>query len=588
MAKRKYNDTFLDYGFTFIEKGDEQLPQCVICFKTLSNASMKTYQLKQHFSNIHPQFSGKNRSFFEMKASSLKKMKMDSAGQFQTQSNAILTASYEVSLQVAKAKKPHNIAETLIKPCLVECAGILFGESAKSKINQVSLSNNTVKSRIADMACDIKSQLIENIKASPVFGIQLNESVDCANLSQLMVFVCYIRNKTIEEDFLFCRPLETTTKASDVLKLVEDFFTEENLDWAKLGSVCTDGAPAMLGVRSGFLALVKQKNPNVIGMHCIIHREALASRTMPQSLKQTLDYAIKVVNYIKSSALNARLFGKLCHDLGAEYESLLFHTSVRWLSRGNMLIRLVRLLPEVIEFLEIQHKQELKTNISDAMFQIRLAYLADMFSHLNSLNLKLQGVDVNILGLRDKIAAFTAKLKLWKTKMQSGQKVESFPMMSKSSETNSSNTIIQDEAVEHLNSLIKEFHRYFPDVECDTPLMTFTRNPFRVSVEDFSDQNDSSQQEFLDMIHDSTIKTSFEDESLDKFWVMMEKVYPKIAEKPLALLTMFPSTYLCESTFSSVVAVKTKARNKLQDLEADLRCAISKITPRISSIVGKK
>ena len=151
-------------------------------------------------------------------------------------------------------------------------------------------------------------------------------------------------------------------------------------------------------------------------MHCIIHREALASRTMPPSLKQTLDYAIKVVNYIKSSALNARLFEKLCHDLGAEYESLLFHTSVRWLSRGNMLIRLVRLLPEVIEFLEIQHKQELKTNISDAMFQIRLAFLADMFSHLNILNLKLQGVDINILGLRDKIAAFIAKLKLWKTK----------------------------------------------------------------------------------------------------------------------------------------------------------------------------
>ena len=97
-----------------------------------------------------------------------------------------------------------------------------------------------------------------------------------------MVFVHYICNQTIEKDFLFCRPLQTTTKASDVLKFVENFFTEEYLDWAKLGSVCTDVAPAMLGVRSSFLALVKQKNPNVIGMHCIIHREALASRTMPQ------------------------------------------------------------------------------------------------------------------------------------------------------------------------------------------------------------------------------------------------------------------------------------------------------------------
>ena len=151
------------------------------------------------------------------------------------------------------------------------------------------------------MACDIKFQLIENIKASPVFGIQLDESVDSANFSQLMVFVRYIHDKTIEKDFLFCHPLETTTKASDVLKLVEDFFTAGNLDWNKLGSVCTDVAPAMLGVRSGFLTLVKQKN-------CNIHREALASKTMSQPLKQALDCAAKVINYIKVSALNTRPF----------------------------------------------------------------------------------------------------------------------------------------------------------------------------------------------------------------------------------------------------------------------------------------
>ena len=72
-SKRKYNNTYLNYGFTFIERGDEQLPLCVICFKTLSYAIMKVYQLKQHLSKIHLQFTYKNRSFFEVKASSLKK-----------------------------------------------------------------------------------------------------------------------------------------------------------------------------------------------------------------------------------------------------------------------------------------------------------------------------------------------------------------------------------------------------------------------------------------------------------------------------------------------------------------------------------
>jgi len=81
-------------------------------------------------------------------------------------------------------------------------------------------------------------------------------------------------------------------------------------------------------------------------------------------------------------------------------------------------------------------------------------------------------------------------------------------------------------------------------------------------LEDFpNEQNEDEgiQEEFLGMIHDSTVKASIEDESLEKLWGMMEKGYPKVAEKPLTLLTVFPSTYLCESAFSSVVAVETKA-----------------------------
>ena len=87
------------------------------------------------------------------------------------------------------------------------------------------------------------------------------------------------------------------------------------MNWNKLGSVRTDRAPAMLGARSDFLELVKQKKPNDIGMHCFIHREALGSRTMSQPLKQTLDSSIKVIKYIKASALNTRLFKKLCQDM---------------------------------------------------------------------------------------------------------------------------------------------------------------------------------------------------------------------------------------------------------------------------------
>lgn len=303
---------------------------------------------------------------------------------------------------------------------------------------------------------------------------------------------------------------------------------------------------------------------------------------------KTLDPSIKIINYIKASALNTRLFRKLCKDMESEHQNLLYHTSVRWLSKGNMLNCLVLLLQEVIEFLEIQKKIELKSIITDNIFQKRLAYLADIFGHLNELNRKLQGVGSNIIVQRDKIAAFIAKLELWKGKIQSGHSVAAFPTLHKMIGMNSICFVIQGDVVEHFDKLISEFHRYFPSIEADTPVMALTKNPFRFPVAGVQEDELNKQEQFLELIHDSAAKASFEDNTLDKFWAIMMNTYPKVAAKPLSLLTAFSSTYLCESAFSNVVTIKTKARNTMLNLESDLRCAISKIEPDIDSIVAEK
>ena len=77
MLKRKYDNNYLDYSFTFLEGHNEQLSQCVICHKTFSNDLLKPYQLKKHLFNVHPKFVGKERQFFELKANCLKKTRMD-------------------------------------------------------------------------------------------------------------------------------------------------------------------------------------------------------------------------------------------------------------------------------------------------------------------------------------------------------------------------------------------------------------------------------------------------------------------------------------------------------------------------------
>ena len=64
------------------------------------------------------------------------------------------------------------------------------------------------------MSKDILEQVIADIKASPVtILLQLDESTDVSNCS-LIAVVRYLKNKKIEESFLFCQSLETTYNES--------------------------------------------------------------------------------------------------------------------------------------------------------------------------------------------------------------------------------------------------------------------------------------------------------------------------------------------------------------------------------------
>nr|CAI5841165.1 unnamed protein product [Callosobruchus analis] len=41
-----------------------------------------------------------------------------------------------------------------------------------------------------------------------------------------------------------------------------------------------DGAPAMIGVRSGLAKYLKEKNPPIVSTHCVIHRQTLTPKTL--------------------------------------------------------------------------------------------------------------------------------------------------------------------------------------------------------------------------------------------------------------------------------------------------------------------
>ena len=230
-------------------------------------------KLKSHRDKKYPQKRNEN-----IDTLSAKQVRYDQEGTlprlgFSPEENPALQCSYEVAYQIAKCKKLHTIAEEFIKPCAEKMVKIIIGPGAKKKIQHLSLSNNAIRHWIDDMATDVFQQICSEIKQSMFqASLQLDESTDTTLECRLITFAQYDKNKKMKEEFLFCNTMSATKTAADIKVIVDSFLETNELSWQNFKHICTDGAPAMIGIREGFVTLVKNEWPHVTSSHCSLHR----------------------------------------------------------------------------------------------------------------------------------------------------------------------------------------------------------------------------------------------------------------------------------------------------------------------------
>ena len=187
----------------------------------------------------------------------------------------------------------------------------------------------------------------------------------------------------------------------------------------------------------------------------------------------------------------------------------------------------------------------------------------------------------------DKLSAFQATLDLWRKKIINGR-ITVFSHLSsfvEDCETSISESLHNDIAT-YLQSLEEESSGYFP--ETTKSKFTLVRNPFLAKMDEcIYDNHDAAQEEFIKLVNNSGAQELFPRVDLPSFWSSLLGSYPIVSDMALKLLIPFPSTYLCEAAFSSILVIKTKARNRL-DIEPDLRCCLAVTEPRIQKLVEKQ
>ncbi|XP_003740214.1 zinc finger BED domain-containing protein 5-like, partial [Galendromus occidentalis] len=452
------------------------------------------------------------------------------------------------------------------------------------KFRNIPLSDSTVARRIENISSWLEAKVCGEIRSSPMWALQLDESTDVSGSAILLVLVRYVFECDVHEELLLCKSLKSNATGEAIFNVIDAYLKENGVPWDTCINICTDGAAAMVGHQKGVVGKVKKVSPDTTASHCIIHREMLAMRKLPWSLETALTEAVKIVNYIKTRPLQSRLFKIMCDEMGSSHSSLLLHTEVRWLSRGRVLNRLFELRKELMNF-SLDSPFNLCERLRDSQWLKQLAYLADMFNKLNELNLCLQRRSVTIFDVTDRITAMKRKMELW-AELISEDRLDFLPTLQdylrETDETLDES--IKHDIHDHLLNLRDSLEKYFPSKSMEDQIAhKWIKNPSSASLD--RGLSACQNEELIELQNNSQLKQLFLTTSLAKFWASVNDNFPLLSNLALRTLVPFVSTYLCERGFSAYIATKNKYRNRL-DAEPDMRLQLSNRTPNFAEILS--
>lgn len=586
---RKFKEEW-SLKYFFIECNEK--PTCLICRDSV--AVLKDSNLKRHYETRHqsqvegiqgPQrleYLKTLRKKFDVEKNRVQHM-------FQQQlrgKDDVIRASFEIAFLIARDQRSLGTGE-FVKKCIAAAINEICPDKLPA-FNNISLSRRTITRRIEEIGKNLENQLERRIKDFSFFAIALDESTDVSDTAQLLIFV-----RGVSEDFQVTEELATLasmkdrTTGEDIYREVRLCLEKLQLQWKKLCNVTTDGAPCMQGLKNGVVGRVNEFMESEgleipVAIHCIIHIEALCSKTL--EMKNIMDVVVKIVNFIRSRALNHRQFKEFLQEIEASHGDVIYHNSVRWLSRAKVLTRFLTLFEEIEIFLT--EKSFDVPELSDPNWLWDLAFLTDISNHCNILNLKLQTPGKFIYETLNDVSAFQRKLNLFIHHIEQ-QNFAHFDSCTKMRQKLPLHPFPHQKFSDCLHLLQEEFVIRFNDANSHQPLFSLVENPFRADVVTVPEKY---QLELIELQSNSYLRDEYEKHRryMPEFYKLLDtNTFPELRQLAQRTFTMFASTYICEQTFSRLNGIKTAERNSLTDLHthALLRTATTTFKPEISRLV---
>ena len=229
---------------------------CTVCESTLSD--YRSYDLSRHYRKHQAEIEEKQKL---VPCSELRKdyviKKKETITKWQNlfvkkscDCSAMLKVSCEIALVLVKKHKSFSDGEEIVKLCIRK-----LGQD----VGEVALSKQTITRRIEELSRDVCEQLKDRVHACLLLSLALDESADICDVAQLSIFGRGIDdNFNVFEKLNSFETLHGKTRGSGIFEKVKLCLESQQLDLNKFLSVCTDGAPSMIGKVAGALALLER------------------------------------------------------------------------------------------------------------------------------------------------------------------------------------------------------------------------------------------------------------------------------------------------------------------------------------------
>ncbi|KAH7364992.1 hypothetical protein KP509_18G002600 [Ceratopteris richardii] len=262
----------------------------------------------------------------------------------------------------------------------------------------------------------IKMKFLCDIRASPFYSLLIDESTDHTIQKHFIIYALYVTNAgkgPIRCVFIELLSVENVS-AKCIFDIVNKFLQDNMLDICRLIAIATDGASVMVGHKRGVIARFQESMPHILGVHCIAHRQALAAKdgfvTHPYVYAFVDKVANKVYSWLGKSSKRHDELWKIMSDYDiVDMRALQIH-SVRWLSRGQVMERLVNIMPAILMQWQRSEKKWYK-NITIFSVQFMIHFLADVLKELNKLNMEFQRHEMDVTTIGAMIDLIVEKLR---------------------------------------------------------------------------------------------------------------------------------------------------------------------------------